>query len=298
MKHLRSSTELGPIAKKVVRAIAAAQKARVVDLRAFREGTARAGELQKTVASREELAELHPAHAAYVHVQNQVSILSEQLTALPETRKLADRIAAAEDEYGPSAPPMSPLTTSYFTSWAFFDASAGLRRETLGTCVLALGRTLGMDPTFLALVQKMQRSRMGVYAFEGADEHGEKVLLRDVVTGARMPCISPSGWAGTRGELWLARVLPPPVETFDLSVVFTTPYVLRGATEDEWRPYFARTLGSANGDASKTDSVLKFGIDWSEYIFAGYLGHTAQAIFLTGLPDVPSSLPHYSPRGK
>lgn len=299
MKPLESSAELGPVAKKVVRAIAAAQKARVVDLRAFREGTARAAELQTTVASRDDLADYHPAHAAYICVQNQVSVLSEQLTALPETRKFAQRIAAAEDEYQPSGPPMSPLTTSYFTCWAFFDASVGLRRETLGTCILALGRTIGMDAAFLALVRKMQRSRMGVYAYEGVDDSlDEIVVLRDLVTGTRMRCVSPSGWTGTPGELWLARVLPPPVATSDVSVVFTTPYVLHGTTEADWIAYFARTFGSANGDAAKTDAALKFGIDWSEYIFAGYEGHTSQAVFLTGLPDVPSSLPHYSPRGR
>jgi hypothetical protein len=52
----------------------------------------------------------------------------------------------------------------------------------------------------------------------------------------------------------------------------------------------------AKGDANKTVAVLKYGVDWSEYIFAGYAGHVTEAIFLEGLPDVPASLPHYSPR--
>jgi hypothetical protein len=33
-----------------------------------------------------------------------------------------------------------------------------------------------------------------------------------------------------------------------------------------------------------------------EGISAGYAGHVTEAILLEGLPDVPASLPHYSPR--
>ena len=293
---MKSPLQRGPVAKKLVSGLRAVQQARVVDLRSFREGAARAAELQKAVATREDLADLHPAHAVYVHVQSQVSVLVEQLAELPETAKLANRIEAAQDEYMPGGPPMSPLTTSHFSCWAFFDAAAGARRETLGTCVLAVGEALGMDPTFLSLGRTRQHSRMSVYAHEGADGAG-RTVLRDLATGARAPCIVPSGWRGSRGELWLARVLPPPVAALEVSTVFTTPYVLRGARESDWLAYFDRVLGPAKGDAAKTDVVLKYDIDWNEYIFAAYTGHVAEAIFLTGLPDVPSSLPHYSPRG-
>lgn len=291
---MKTPTQAGPIATRLVRALRTVKGAQVVDLRAFREGKARAAELQKSVAMREDLADFHPAHALYVYVQNQVSVLAEQLTALPETAKLADRIESAQDEYMPGGPPMSPLTTSYFTCWAFFDAAVG-QRETLGTCVVAVGKALGMDPGFLALVQVMQDSCMRVYVHEGFNADGT-TNLRDLVSGARVPCIVPSGWRGARGEVWLARVLPPLVGAVEVSVVFTTPYVVRGASEQEWAAYLDRTLGAAKGDANKTTAALKYGIDWSEYIFAGYAGHVTAAIFLEGLPDMPASLPHYSPR--
>lgn len=294
---MKTLTPAGPIATRLVRALSPVKGARVVDLRAFREGTARAAELQKTVAKREDLADFHPAHALYVYVQNQVSVLAEQLTALPETAKLADRIESAQDEYMPGGPPMSPLTTSYFTCWAFFDAAVGQRRETLGTCVVAVGKVLGMDPSFIALVQAMQDSCMRVYVHEGFNADGT-TNLRDLVSGSGVPCIVPSGWRGARGEVCLARVLPPPRGAAEVSVVFTTPYVLRGASEQDWAAYLGRTLGAAKGDANKTIAALKFGIDWSEYIFAAYAGHVTEAIFLEGLPDVPASLPHYSPRAR
>lgn len=292
---VKTPTQAGPIATRLVSALRTVKGAQVVDLRAFRVGTARAAELQKSVTKREDLADFHPAHALYVYVQNQVSVLAEQLTALPETAKLADRIEAAQDEYMPGGPPMSPLTTSYFTCWAFFDAAVGPRRETLGTCVLTVGKVLGMDPGFLALVQIMQDSCMRVYVHEGLNADGT-TKLRDLASGARVPCMVPSGWRGARGEVWLARILPPPVGAVEVSVVFTTPYVLRGASEQDWAAYLDRALGAATGDANKTVAALKYGIDWSEYIFAGYAGYVTEAIFLEGLPDVPALLPHYSPR--
>lgn len=42
----------------------------------------------------------------------------------------------------------------------------------------------------------------------------------------------------------------------------------------------------------KATFALKHAIDWSEFIFASYVGHKTEAIFLEGLPDVPTSLPH------
>ncbi|MDP3276924.1 MAG: hypothetical protein Q8Q09_17120 [Deltaproteobacteria bacterium] len=294
---MRKKTEAGPIATSLVRVFQKLKGARVINLHAFREGSARAAELQKTVATPEDLAEHHPVHALYIAVQNQVSVLSEQLTSLPETTKLADLIEAAQVDYMPSGPPMSPLTVSYFTSWAFFDAAVGPRRETIGTCIAAIGTLLGLHPKFLALVAVMQQSSMRVYAHEGARADGT-IVLRDLVSGARVPCIVPSGWLGAPGELWLARVLPPPVGVGDASLVFTTPYVLRGASEQDWVAYLDRALAAAKSDASKTLAALKHAIDWNEYIFAGYKGHVHEAIFLTGLPDVPSSLPHYSPRSR
>jgi len=294
---VQKTSKAGPIATRLVRAIQEVKSARVMDLRAFRDGMARATDLQKTVATREDLADFHPAHAVYVVVQNQVSVLVEQLTALPDTAELADRIEAAENEYMPSGPPMSPLTVSYFTSWAFFDCAVGARRETLGTCVLAVGKSLGMAPDFLALVESMQESCMRIYTHEGLNADGT-TTLRDLVTGIRSTCLVPSGWRGGVGELWLARVLPPPASHLTASVVFTTPYILRGSKERDWLACLERTLGAARRDARRSTAMLKYEGDWSEYIFAGYVGHVAEAIFLTGLPDIPASLPHSSPRAR
>jgi hypothetical protein len=114
-----------PIAKKIVGKMRQYRRGKVLDIKNVIDGHAMAEELQKTVVSQKELAGFDPAHAAYVYTQNQVSAMSEQLTALKEMTPFAGIISRAEDLYVPSAPPMSPLTTSYFTCWAFFDACAG-----------------------------------------------------------------------------------------------------------------------------------------------------------------------------
>ena len=108
--------------------------------------------------------------------------MSEQVTALDEMAPFADIVSKAEDLYVPSGPPISPLTTSYFTCWAFFDACVGPTNETVGTTVLELGAAFGMHAELLRLIRLMQESRMGLYVHEDA-ENG-LVALRDVVTGA------------------------------------------------------------------------------------------------------------------
>jgi len=104
-----------PIADKLVAAMHRYSKGKVVDLHTVIRAKRNAAELQTTVATLEDLADLHPANALYAYAQNQMSILSEQLTALKEMTPFVDLIAKAEDEYLPSGPLRSPLTTSFFT---------------------------------------------------------------------------------------------------------------------------------------------------------------------------------------
>ena len=69
-----------PIAKKVLAKMKLHSQRKVVDIRNVIAGRAIAEELQKAVVRQKELAGFHPAHAAYIYAQNQVSVMSEQLT--------------------------------------------------------------------------------------------------------------------------------------------------------------------------------------------------------------------------
>jgi hypothetical protein len=54
-----------------------------------------------------------------------ISTLAEQLSTIKEARQFARIVAAAEDTYMPSYPPMSPVTTSHFAMWSLFDVQFG-----------------------------------------------------------------------------------------------------------------------------------------------------------------------------
>lgn len=133
------------------------------------------------------MAALDPVHAVYVYAQNKMSVLSEQLGELPELSKLVNAIADAQEEYIPSYPPMSPLTTSYFTCWKFFDLTAGIKRESFGTVIIDACRELGVDESLVTIFELMQDSRMGFYVHEG--KSGNYVLLRELVTGTKIKAI-------------------------------------------------------------------------------------------------------------
>jgi hypothetical protein len=285
----------GPVAKRLVAAIKKHGHRKVVNLQDVIDGRAAAAEQQKTVVSKEGLARLYPAHAAYVFTQNQVSVIAEQITALDEMTPFAEMVSRAQDLYLPSGPPMSPLTRSYFTSWAFFDACVGPASETIGTCIIEVGRALGMDTGLLRLIQVMQRSRMGVYVYEGS--HAGLVTLRELVTDSVCRAIVPAAHGGQVGELWYVRVLPPPAPGIVEHVAFTTPYVLLEPSVAEWQAYFRRTVPEAPPQVrlDAYERHMKYGPTrtyWNDFVFEGYVTHRTEAIFLAGLPDVPESRPH------
>jgi hypothetical protein len=281
-----------PIAKRIVAKMKLPWQRKVVNIKNVIAGHAMAEELQKTVVSQKELEGFHPAHAAYVYAQNQVSVMSEQLTALKEMAPFVDIISKAEDLYAPSAPPMSPLTTSYFTCWAFFDACAGPANETIGTVVLEVGATFGTHPELLRLMRLMQDSRMGVYIHRGGE--GDASVLEDLVTVAVYRAIVPAGYKGQKNENWYVRLLPPPFPGDKEHVAFTTPYIVVHPDFGEWLAYFRRTFPATAGFADY-ERHMKYGPTreyWNDFVFEAYVNHQADAIYLAGLPDIPESRPH------
>ena len=296
----------GPISRKVIAVARQELEQKVAALADWRAARINAETFQQTVISMERMAEYDPCHGLYLYGQNQLSVLIELITELPQLEKLADAYASAEEEYMPSGPPMSPLTASYFASWGAFDLCAGgAKRETLGTVAIDLVKYLRIDEGLIAIFESMQASRMGIYMHEGIS--GRFVYLRELITGRHIKAVSASGYQGHPGELWYVRVLPPPFEheTFDYSVVFTTPYVLGKSdsqqhylpcTEQDWLAYFDRTLKhGAVDNAAAYASLMKYGPSrnyWNEFIFLAYRNHQHNVILLEGFPDIPSSLPH------
>ena len=88
---------------------------------------------------------------------------------------------------------------------------------------------------------------------------------------------------------------------FDYHVVLTTPYVLMGATKEDWTAYLKKSLLGATDQKKALHELLKYGHEaisrdakssWSEFVFQAYHHHQFDAIFLAGLPDVKSSRPN------
>jgi len=77
----------------------------------------------------------------------------------------------------------------------------------------------------------------------------------------------------------------------------TTPYVLRPARKADWIAFMKRTMPLCDGtnDRARLHNLLKFGLKrnyGNEFVFKAYHHHQQDAIFLTGLPDIETSLPH------
>lgn len=236
-----------------------------------------------------------PLFAVYAAVQNLTSVFAENVSGFKEFEEYYDTVAAAQDEYLPSGPPMSPLTGSFFTTWAFFDLRFGRDKETIGTCMIDVSGVMEMDPLMVEALRQFQASRMGFYEHVGAD--GGKIQLRELLTDDEFRCHCPAGYVGHKGELWFVRLCPPVAELFDYHVTITTPYVLLGATATDWVAYLNRTLLSMNVTDQRQGlhDLLKYGPSvryWPEFVFQAYHHHQAEAVFLTGLPDVSDSRPH------
>ena len=237
-----------------------------------------------------------PVHAAYIFVHHITSVFSENVSRLPEMRTYAQEVGSAEEEYMPSGPPMSPLTTSFFSCWAFLDHRIGKTTDTLAGCLIEANDSICMNPDQLEALRRMSQSRMGIYEHKGTED--DHVRLRELITDKEFVCHSGSGYRGKKGELWFVRLLPPLVpELATYDIVFTTPYVLIGQSKSDWIAYLKRSVVGmkAPSEADALHQLLKFGPRrnyWNEFVLLAYHHHQADAIYLSGIPDLKATLPH------
>ena len=195
----------GPITDNVLRAV---RRLKAVNLAAYRAGARRAQELQANLRATEHVDGLHPTHAYWSFVQHQLSFFSEALLAVEEASRFRRLIEAAEEEYVPQGPPMSPLTGTYFFGWAYCDLAVGLAKERAGACAVDVVAELGADPALVAAMRILVDSRMGLWTVVG---HGAgATILHEFATGDTVECVVPAGHPGVVGERWFVRVLPPP----------------------------------------------------------------------------------------
>ncbi len=237
-----------------------------------------------------------PIHAAYIYMQNFTSHFAEGVSQFPEMKAWADVVTKAEDEYMPSGPPMSPLTGSYFWMWAIYDLRIGKSTDTVAYCQIAMNDVLQMNSHQLDAAKKLEASRMGFYEHVGTE--GPHLLLRELITDDQFLILCPTGYRGSKGELWYVRLLPPlEPELAQYWIAMTTPYILPKKAKSDWLAFLKRTMIQCDGpnDRTRLHNLLKFGLEpnyWNEFVFQAYHHHQQDAIFLTGIPDMKATLPH------
>src|SRR5260370_28954137 len=97
-------------------------------------------------------------------------------------------VGAAEEEYMPAGPPISPLTGSFFTTWAFYDLRFD-GTDTIASCQIEANDVICMNPDQLDALKKLAESRMGIYEHVGTD--GPHVRLRDSSPTPNPPATRP-----------------------------------------------------------------------------------------------------------
>jgi hypothetical protein len=239
---------------------------------------------------------LDPVHAVYSYMQQVSSHFVECFSDLPELRLFVKAVIAAEENYIPVGPPVSPLTASYFWTWVLYDMRTSKRSDTIGECQIELNDLIGFNENDLQVLKNLTNSRMGIYEHVGFE--GPHVRLRELITDVQFVCHVTSGYRGSIGELWYVRLLPPLCpEIATYHIAFTTPYILTLSSKDDWKHFLKRKIleMKSNDEHFALHEFFKYGITrnyWNEFVFKAYHHHTDNAIFLAGIPDLISTLPH------
>ncbi len=287
--------KIGPIARKLLKHFQNSYQQKVVNLQAWRQSQSEFDTISIDITSRLTGNPKMVSFDLYNFVQNWAMGIMEVMQEMPELDKLMTRIEAAQEEYMPGYPPMSPITGTFFWTWVLYDLTHNAQGETFAAILLALGQEFKMSPVFMATLAILSQARLGLHVCEGQQDG--RVLLTELVTGTSRICDTGSGYKGVRGELWLARVLPPPMPEVAYSLVLTTPYVVLDADRTTWGAYLQRTLPKINQNDQQAAyaGLMKGALApnyWLEYVFEAYSNYNDHAIFIVGLPDIDKSRPH------
>lgn len=272
-----------------------AKEAKLIDFEMLKEIKATSIERDERDAEFEsELADHDPLFRIYSWMLRLLSDLAEDLSPLPQLNLYYELVEEKSAEYMPKGPPWSPITTSFWNYWVWFDLKYGRDRETIASIILDLGDIIPYPDEFRRLLTLAAASRMGVYEHLGTEN--DKIQLKELVTDKTMRAICPAGYTGKKGELWLARVFPSPVGDDGYAMVATTPYILTLQGKKEWLQFFERH--EINSE-DRLFECMKFGLKkkrcyWHDFIVDAYASDEPSHIFLTGIPDIPETLLHNS----
>jgi hypothetical protein len=211
---------------------------------------------------------------------------------VPPLQEWSALVSSAEEEYMPGGPPMSPVTDSLFNYWMVTELRFGPGPETLLESVQALlgaAKPKKSDQKILNILHSLANSRLSIY--EVTHKQRGRLTLEEIVTGETVACQCLSGYPGKVGELWLVRLLPG-LKPEEPHITATTPYILRGCTRQTWVDQTEQEAARAGISVDQLFRYGHLGFSWLEFVFQGYSGQLAGAIYLTGQLQDPFTRPH------
>jgi hypothetical protein len=82
--------------------------------------------------------------------------------------------------------------------------------------------------------------------------------MSEIIIDYEVKVIVPSGYMGSQGEIWFARIMPEPFVklNYGYSVVFTTPYIISemrngrfvSSNEKSWNLFLSRPHSDENSE--------------------------------------------------
>ena len=235
----------------------------------------------------------------YMMVFNICNEFNEQLLdTIPLLDPFNNRVCDMQEEYMPSGPPMSPVTTSFFNAWMALDAPIS-EALTLG---LLYSRYIREKKVMLYAEKAMDNlnaSYVSLYQVVGGDL--KQTILWDILEKRELSAAIPihdysvATYKPSVGDVWYARILPSLRSEDFPHVVFGTPLIFRLTKREDWESFFSRRIASKGSDREELRNYLKRGDSfgyWLEFVFQTYVGHTREVIFAEGIPDIKQSRPH------
>lgn len=241
-----------------------------------------------------------PQFAMYSTVQQNIMAMSIVIEQLDIADEYHAAVEAGIEKYMPAFPPMSPITDSYFYLCALFDLKFGKGQDNVGQLITQILAGMDGPAELLTVAQNLVDSRMGIY--ETLSIHDDQIVARELVTDRLLTIDAPTGFMGPKGQLRFVR-LAAPLHDSGYYTELTTPYILINQTAQVWTEYLKRMMpdsvmladGSASADVEhRLAAVFKDDlgtIPWHDFVFDGYHHYVPEAIFLSGIPDRPETLP-------
>lgn len=235
------------------------------------------------------LDDLDPAFLMYFQVVEFIMMISALISTHPSLKKNKALLMRLENKYMQDEI-FSPVTDSYFNFWRLFDLQIDESGETMSSLCLSIAEHLGNYSEELQyLADKACSTRMGLYVQE--DFKDGTILLREIISNQKIEVISPSLYEGAEGEIWFVRIFPPIAEG-QPSLIMTTPYIIKGCTEQDWVTFFKKQgiIKDDNVDEDAFTHFMKYGPKpdyWMKYISKNVRERDDEdCIFLLGLPNI------------